>query len=126
MLLGPGTAVAAPGTAAPVAPTVSSDGGGGGEMCAQLPVGLQEVLCPSAGDEQTSGSAGGAATSDTGSSSAATGSTGSTGSSSATTGGTAATTPPAGTSGSSAPAPAPGVVSNFLIWLAGLFAYLGL
>jgi hypothetical protein len=122
MLLGPGTAVAATGTAAPVAPTVSSDGGGGGEMCAQLPVGMQEVLCPSAGDEQTSGSAGGAATGGTGSSSAATGSTGS---SSAATGGTAATTPPSG-SGSSAPAAPPGVVSNFLIWLAGLFRSVGL
>jgi hypothetical protein len=114
LLLGSGTAVAATGTGAPVASSVPSEGGAGGDACADLPAGLQELLCPSPGgaDEQTSGTAGGSAT-------------GGTGSGSAPTGGTTGTAPASGTSPSSPTTP-PGVVSNFLIWLAGLFKSVGL
>ena len=122
LLLGPGTAVAAPDTTAPVAPTVSSDGGTGGDACAHLPVGLQELLCPGAGDESATGNAESAATGATGSGSAATGGTAATAPAAT---GPATTAPASGGPASSAPAPG-GVVSNFLIWLAGLFAYLGL
>jgi hypothetical protein len=118
LLLAPGTAVAAPGTAAPVASTVPSEGGTGGEACAHLPVGLQELLCPSPDGGDRSGASGGSAA---GAAGAATGGTG--GGTAATGGTTGATAPPA--AGSGAPTPA-GVVSNFLIWLAGLFRSVGL
>lgn len=111
LLLGSGTATAATGADAPVASSVSAEGGTGSGPCAQLPASLQELLCPSpdGAAEQASGAAGGSAT-------------GGTGSGSAPTGGTA----PA--SGTPAPSPTtpPGVVSNFLIWLAGLFQAAGL
>jgi len=110
LLLGPGTAIAATGTGAPVASSVSSDGGSGGDACAQLPAGLQELFCPSpeGAAEQASGAAGGSAA---GGASAPTGTTGA-----------------APASGTPAPSPTtpPGVVSNFLIWLAGLFQAVGL
>jgi hypothetical protein len=120
LLFGSGTAIAAPGPAAPVASTASSDGGTGGDACAHLPISLQELLCPSADgqDVGTSSGTGGSAAGGTGGSAAPSGTTG---------GGTGATgtTPTSGTSGPSASTP-PGVVSNFLIWLAGLFQAAGL
>jgi hypothetical protein len=123
LLLGSGTAVAAPSGSADRVPAASSDGGTGGSACAQLPASLQDLLCPSAGgeDEATSSSTSSDATSGTGSS----------GTSGATTGGTTgtgATTPTTGTSGAAAPSgSAPGgVVSAFLAWLAGVFQSLGL
>lgn len=104
-----------PDTVSPGASTAASAGGTGGEACSYLPSSLQELFCPSAGGEggETSGNTGGTAaggTSGSGGSAAATG---------GTTGGTGATgtTPTSDTSGSSATPP--GVVSNFLIWLAG-------
>jgi hypothetical protein len=113
LLLGPGTANAATGTGAPVASSLPSEGGTGGDACASLPVGMQELLCPSqsGADEQTPSTSGGSATGGTGSGTAPTGTTG--------------TAPTAGTS-ASAPTTPPGVVSNFLIWLAGLFQAAGL
>jgi hypothetical protein len=122
LLVGSGTAIAAP--AAPVASTASSDGGSGGDACAHLPSSLQELLCPSAGEEGggSSGGTGGSVSGGTGGSAASSGTGGTTG---GTTGATGATTPPSGSSGPSASAP-PGVVSNFLIWLAGLFQAAGL
>ena len=119
LLLGSGTAIAAPDTVAPVASTAPSDGGTGGEPCAYLPSSLQELLCPTAGGaaDETSNNGGGAATSGAGSSSTSSGAAGG-------TTGTTGTTPTPGASGSGASPP--GVVSNFLIWLAGLFQYLGL
>lgn len=112
LLLGSGTAIAAPDPVVPVASTVSSGGGTGGEMCAQLPAGMQDMLCPSAGGEEqsASGTGGGSAAGGTGGGSA----------SSAPAGGTTGAT---GTPGASAPG---GPVSNFLTWLAGLFQGVGL
>jgi hypothetical protein len=109
LLLGSGTANAATGPSALVASSLPSEGGTGGDACASLPVGMQELLCPSQGgaDEQAPGTSGGSATGGTGSSTAPTGTTG--------------TAPTAGT-----PTTPPGVVSNFLIWLAGLFQAAGL
>lgn len=127
LLFGSGTAIAAPDTVSPGASTASSAGGTGGEACSYLPSSLQELFCPSVGGEgegeEASSNTGGAAaggTSGSGSSATSSGATG------GTTGGTGATgtTPTSGTSGSSASPP--GVVSNFLIWLAGLFQYIGL
>jgi hypothetical protein len=115
LLFGSGTAIAAP--AAPVAATASSDGGTAGNPCAHLPSSLQELFCPSAGGE------GGESSSGTGGS-AASGSAAPSGSG-GTTGTTGTTTPPSGSSAPSASTP-PGVVSNFLIWLAGLFQAAGL
>jgi hypothetical protein len=79
---------------------------------------MQELLCPSQGgaDEQASDTSGGSATGGTGSG---------TGSGTAPTGGTTGTAPAAGTSASTPTTP-PGVVSNFLIWLAGVFKAAGL
>jgi hypothetical protein len=118
LLFGSGTAIAAP--AAPVGATASSDGGTGGNACAHLPSSLQELFCPSAGGEggESSSGTGGSAAAGTGGSAASSGTGG-------TTGTTGTTTPPSGSSGSSASTP-PGVVSNFLIWLAGLFRAAGL
>jgi hypothetical protein len=118
LLFGSGTAIAAP--AAPVAATASSDGGTGGNACAHLPSSLQELFCPSADGEGGGSSSGtdGSAAAGTGGSSASSGTGG-------TTGTTGTTTPPSGSSGPSASTP-PGVVSNFLIWLAGLFQAAGL
>jgi hypothetical protein len=109
LLLGPGTANAAAGASAPVVSSVPSEGGTGGDACASLPVGMQELLCPSqsGADEQAPSTSGGSATGGTGSGTAPTGTTG--------------TAPAAGT-----PTTPPGVVSNFLIWLAGLFQAAGL
>ncbi|QYN39193.1 hypothetical protein K1T35_19530 [Pseudonocardia sp. DSM 110487] len=114
LLIGPGTANAATGASAPVASSLPSEGGTGGDACAGLPVGMQELLCPSQGgaDEQASDTSGGSAT-------------GGTGSGTAPTGGTTGTAPAAGTSASTPTTP-PGVVSNFLIWLAGVFKAAGL
>jgi hypothetical protein len=118
LLLGPGTANAAPGAGAPVASSLPSEGGTGGDACAGLPVGMQELLCPSQGgaDEQPPDTSGGSATGGTG---------GGTGSGTAPTGGTTGTAPTAGASASTPTTP-PGVVSNFLIWLAGVFKAAGL
>jgi hypothetical protein len=114
LLFGSGTAVAAPGAGALAASTVSADGGTGGGACADLPAGLQELLCPSAegAGEPASSGAGGSAT-------------GGTGDGSASTGGTTGTAPASGTPAPTPTTP-PGVVSNFLIWLAGLFQAVGL
>jgi hypothetical protein len=121
LMFGSGTAVAAPSGSADRVPAASSDGGTGGSACAQVPASLQELLCPSAGgeDEATSSSTSSDATSGSGSS----GTSGATGG----TTGTGATTPTTGTQGGAAPSgSAPGVVSAFLAWLAGVFQSLGL
>lgn len=113
LLLGSGTATAATGADAPVASSVSAEGGTGSGPCAQLPASLQELLCPSPDGAAEQASAGGSSA------------TGGTGSGSASTGGTAGTAPASGTPAPSPTTP-PGVVSNFLIWLAGLFQAAGL
>jgi hypothetical protein len=124
LLLGSGTAVAAPSGSADRVPVSSPDGGTGDSACAQFPSSLQALLCPSAGgeDEATSSSTSSDATSGTGSSATSSGGTG------GTTGSTGTTTPTTGTPGAAAPggSASGGVVSAFLAWLAGVFQSLGL
>ncbi|MHA6615989.1 hypothetical protein [Pseudonocardia sp. DLS-67] len=114
LILGSGTAIAAPSPAVPVASTVPSGGGTGGDACAQMPAGMQDLLCPSAdGEDQAASDSGGGAAA------------GGSGGGSAPAGGTTGTAATPGASGSGAPA-AGGPVSNFLTWLAGLFQGVGL